>query len=102
MVVVSASRQKSRRISHALRDRESQYITIKGNCTVKIGYLQVDMTDPRLRVNRFHGGQTKAKQKRCEEFVVSIWIRCRHSSYPRYKYRFLCVCCDVTHYNRTE
>ena len=51
VVVVSTCRQKRGRITHPLRDGESQDIAVKGKRAIQVSHLQVHMSDTSLWVN---------------------------------------------------
>lgn len=67
VVVVSACRQKRCRIAHALRDRKSQYVAVKGKRAIQVGDLEMDVTDAGLWMNGGHNFQMMERQKRCAD-----------------------------------
>ncbi len=60
MVIIfrSPRRQERRRISQPLRNRESQHVMIKPQRPIQVRHLQMNMPNPRLRMNLFCHGQS--------------------------------------------
>ena len=66
VVVVSTCRQKRGRITHPLRDGESQDVAVKGKRSIQVGDLEMDMSDAGLWMNGRHNSQMTEGEKRCE------------------------------------
>src|SRR5438132_10474075 len=51
MMMITTSREKRRLLPVALREFESQHVTIEHNCAIKVGDLQMNVSDADVRVN---------------------------------------------------
>src|SRR5438132_11438086 len=54
MMMITTSREKRRLLPVALREFESQHITIECNCAFKVGNLQMHVADSHIGMDCFH------------------------------------------------